>query len=858
MPPPGQDPGPFLSLLDWLNTAGEVPLNIARGRPGAAGRKALDFLGSIPDAALPGNWIPEFSTEEDDVTASEVLGIDPMRNPAGAKVADIIGGTVANPLSYVGLRGGTLKAGVPFTEGTAIPGVSSLVDKGKELAGAAWGKLPETVTEPLAEGARATGERVRRTLNWLDVPDEGEALLRQASGAGYQAARTGEERLREIYKGLTPAELEAVGEIAHGINRGGHTDRAAWSVLSDADQYLAGRTDIRPDVVKQAAQARRELMDTLWSEGQQANVFSPGSTTGTPGYISRQFSGDYFKDVEDPMFTFRKGAASGALKGREEALSTPEGLLRFMQQQPDVDLDFNALSADARRAAAQGRLVEKAAIGKNLTGIEGFSLAMPEHQAAVKTAIEDIAKGGQRDYAYKLQQAFQGQTPRGKNWFSQGLHGANKAFKGAATYGILLPRIGFSVRNRIGGMWQALSNEQARGTLGGNAQRAFSDLMGAFDDGYVKLGGSRLTGSELTKSIDHIDQSFRAAGGSVNKFRELLKAGDKDGYLQEALDNRVLDDFVSSEQLMGELQRTPAKQRTMDILTWPAAIARGVEQRMRIGTYMDLRKSGVSAQDAAKTVRDTYLDYSVPGLANRTFRDIIPFGAFLSQNVKQQAKFLAAQPSVAVATSQLYGQDEGLPKYPWLEQQMAIPTGLDEQGNAQYLTSFGLPIEGLTAVPGLGASDLYRDVVGSMQPLLKTGIAYAVDKDPFTGRDFGEYDKIMNQEAGKLGRAYNVLMGTGLTQAVGTPMGQIANLADERKSIAERALQFGTGMRFTSVDPDLAERQQLEDYLNTRPDIRTAPTYYQTGEDDEVTQLLKDLRDAKARLKAKREASAAL
>lgn len=968
MPPPGQDPGPFLSFLDWLNTAGEVPLNVLRGRPGAAGRKALDFLGDIPDAVLPGDWIPDASTEEDAVSASDVLGIDPMRNPAGAKVADIIGGTIANPLSYLGLRGagpviqaplplqGVIKGQVPLT------GVSSLIDKGKSLARTGWEKLPESVTEPIAEGAAATGDLTRRTLNWLSTSPEDEALLTRASGAGDIASKVHLRNVEDYLGGLSQAEREAVGELGQRINRMGTDDRSKWQTILDDESYLASRPDIRADEVRRAYAAHRAQAGNQFDEGLAGGVFAPDiayltpsgqrisqkglqsqfeqdlkaglsaeddlagyaakrgfvpdkTVAGTPGYMSRQFDGEYFRDIEDPYLNMRKGGGSGApLRGREEALSTPEGLLRFLQREKDADLEFDAAKVNAKRAEMQGRLIQKGSIGKEMfergraerikmlsddlakatpdeapaiqkrideVKSESFALAKGEHRTEVDRQIAKLAnsdKASDRDFAYQLENAWRGIPPRSKNWFAQGLHKANQVFKGAATYGVIFPRLAFHVGNRLSGtLGQVLSNPEARRFIRESGQRIPGDLGGAFKDGLIHLrktleefdnefvksvggvlpkgGGAR---GAMSQRLQDIDDAFSMAKGSTEDFRKILSGRPDGEKLLMALDNRVLDDFVTSEDLLRRMADEGTWGKIKDVANWPAKIGQGVEQRMRIGTFFDLIDSGVDPAAAAKTVKGTFLDYGKPGIANRRFRDIIPFGAFLSQNVKQQAKFIAEQPSIAVAASQLYGDDQGLPKYPWLEQQAAVPWGLDEQGNAQYITSFRQPIEGLTAIPGLGANDLYRDVVGSMQPLLKTGIAYAVDKDPFTGREFGEYDKIMGQEAGKLGRAYNVIMGTGLTQAVGTPMGQLANLADERKSIAERALQFGTGMRFTSVDPDLAERQQLEDYLETRPEIRTAPGYYQTGEDDELAQVLKDLRAAKARLKEKRAAANAL
>jgi hypothetical protein len=328
--------------------------------------------------------------------------------------------------------------------------------------------------------------------------------------------------------------------------------------------------------------------------------------------------------------------------------------------------------------------------------------------------------------------------------------------------------------------------------------------------------------------------------------------------LQAALNLGVMDNFVSSEELLRRMASDSRWAKAVDMSMWPSAIGQGLEQRMRLGTFKDLLASDKSPEEAARIIKDTFLDYSIPGVANRTFRDVIPFGAFMSQTIPQQAKFIAKYPVVGVAASQLYGDDEGLPKYPWLEQQMSYPFGLDEKGNPQYLTGLGLPLEALEGIPGLSGSDIYSDVVGSMQPFLKTGIAYATGIDPFTGGDWGEYSKVFGQDLGAAGRAINIAKGTGLTQPITGALDQFAPLFDERTNAAEKAARMLTGVRTASVDPDLAERRKLEAYLETRPDIQTAPAYYQTGEDGDLSAVLKELREVKERLAEKRKAAAAL
>lgn len=662
MPVPPTDPGPFLSALGWAGDVGQIPLQVLRGRPGAAGRKLVDVLGDIPDALLPGDWIPHIGDEDPNVRPSELVGIDPAAHPGIAKAADIVGGAALNPLSYVGLRGGTVKAGLPLTEGTAIPGASGLIQQGKDLLGRGVDKLPENAQKMGGKTAAA----VRRTANWLDVPDEYSAMADRAKGAGSQQAEVATERARQIYENATPEELSAVGEIVHRVNRGGSADRNTWSVIDDPEQYIAS---LPPTVdkarVAEMVKQRAALMDALAQDPTHGlSRAADAAQESGQGYGMRRFSGSYFDDMPAPDFTAKTAGRPNAMKAREESLNTPSRLLDFMKQNGDVELDFDPRSFDTRRAAQQGRIAEKAKLGEQLiqAPIEklraqmaatddpvahramraelnkisgaaedgGFRLNDPEHVKAVRGAIQELADSGQADAAYKLKNMFDGIAPRGEDAFSQALLRGNRIFKSAATFGVALPRMAFNVGNRASGLWQVLSNEQARGTIGASTRRALGDLWGSVDDGLMRLfnGKGRWAHDELTKSLDAIDQAKSAAQGDMNRFRELLAASPNGPMLQEALDAGVLNGFVDSEQLISRMARTPKAQRVADFMEWPADIAQGIEQRMRLGTFMDLRKRGVDAPVAGKTVGDTYLNYDSPGVANRRFRRCRSFWCF--------------------------------------------------------------------------------------------------------------------------------------------------------------------------------------------------------------------------------------
>lgn len=899
MPVPPPDRGPFLSALGWVDDLSQIPLNVLRGRPGAAARKTANSLGDLIDATLPYDLIPEFGEDDERVRASELFDIDPEVSPGIARATDIVGGAVTNPLSYFGYRGGSIRAGLPGADGVKVAGSDAITGGVRKLAD----KAAEYIPEPI----KKSGRTVRRALNIMDVPEDGQKQVASAKGAGALARDVYNERVKQIYTPLTTIEQEAVGEIGEGIARNNSKDRKLWTTIDDMDSYLAGRTDIRPDVVKQAVTDRLAAHRKQWEEGLdfgvmgrkrvyedvngnrmladdlrsqlkkdiESGVIHERTTLpdyadqrgftgkildeqGVKDYTPRRYLGDYFLDDDNLGFS-QRGGGNSALAKRVEELKTKEQRLQFLQDTPDVDLEFNAARLDAKRAEQQGRYVQKAALGKAITGNDAFVLTDPDHQRAMVDAIKQIGET-QKDYAYVLENLYKGIPPRGDGAFSKALHWGNQKFKSAATFGILLPRISFNVGNRASAVWQTLSEPGTAGTRMIAAKRALGDLLGAVDDGFIRLSGGtkgRWAPSELTQTIDQYEAALKAAKGDVAELRRIMSATPNGTHMLEAIDNGVMNGFVHSEMLLAKMARTPKAQRVADFMEWPAEIAKGVEQRMRLGTFLDLRKSNIDAPSAGLTTNRTYLDYSVPGVENRMFRDIVPFGAFLSQNIKQQAGLLARRPVVATVAAPFFANNEEDIKYPWMDNSLAVPTGEDETGNPQYITGFRTPIEGLTSVPGADKDDLLRDTIGNMQPLLKTGLSYIFDRDSFTGGEFGEYDKVLGQSAGELGRAYNVVRGTGLLQPFTGPIDQLSNALDDRKTIAQRAIQGTTGVRFNSVDPDLAKRQRIEDYLGDNPDAKQYTGYYQEGENEGLSDLLSQLNEAKAKLKAKREAAKA-
>ena len=860
---PDEDRGPFISALGWMNDVGQVPMNLLRGRFKSAGKKLVDVLGDIPDAVLPGKWIPHLSEESDNISGSEVLGIDRKKHPLFSGIADVGVGIAANPLSYLGVRGGKLKAGVPLTEGSEVTAATPAIDAVKDIANKAAEAMPEGLRKVIDQTARST----RRTANYLDVPDEAAALMKQAEAKGKTATQLSETRTNQIFGDMLPEERDIAGQALQRIRKTDAKDRSTWHEIDDQDAFIQSHPDLDlagVSRVKQAIADTHEHGRFQRDEGIAGGVLRDlrddnGELLLGDNYAHRRFTGR-----ETAPLPEGETAAARSTSANERVFKTPTEVIQHLQKNPELDLEFDPLASGLSRARQQGQDLTKGALGRSFSGEKDFTLNEKGHMAKMDDAI---AQMGDTDQAYQLKNMWEGIPERDSHAFTQALHKGNKLFKSAATFGVVMPRISFNVGNRVGGLWQVLSNDSARGTIGASSRRAMSDLLGAIDDGAVKLFGgkkSRWENGELTRDLTHWEDSFKKAKGNPNELRKLIAAhpggGNNGKFLQEALDNGVIDaGWVDQEALLAKAAATPLRKRVNDIMQWPASIAQGVEQRMRYGTFKDLMKSGkMSAEEAAKTVRDTYLDYAQPGIANRRFRDIVPFGAFLSQNVKQQAGFVARHPVAGVAASQFYGDRGDNVRYPWMDNGLSIPGGLDEQGNPQYITSLRLPVEGLSAVPGLGSDDLYRDVGGSLQPLLKTAVSYATGKDTFTGGDFGTYDKLLGEHRGALGRTYNNLRSTGVLQPLTGPVDQLTNWLDDRKSLPERAVTGVTGVKMQSVNPALAKKIEIETYLKKNPDVMRSTRYFTPSgqeQDPGLTELLNQLNQAKETLARQRDAA---
>jgi hypothetical protein len=227
------------------------------------------------------------------------------------------------------------------------------------------------------------------------------------------------------------------------------------------------------------------------------------------------------------------------------------------------------------------------------------------------------------------------------------------------------------------------------------------------------------------------------------------------------------------------------------------------------GTWM-ARRNGITFWTGNSNL--TRFEKAVP-------RRLVPFYGWLKQSTGAVLEELAARPGgkagVAVrAGSDMRGQDPGfIPDY--LGGGVVAKVGSpDETGTQRFLTSLGLPIEDLGQTLGGGLSGL----LGNLNPLIKLPIEQATGKQLHTGRDLADLHSMSSELLGQpLPFLENALMNS--------PFGRVATTArtlmDERKDPLTRAINVGTGLRFSDIDMDKAKLVATRDYIENA--LRGAP-----------------------------------
>lgn len=851
--------GAFVSALDWIDRPGQAIRNVIRGNPGAAGRQALDFLGDAADAFLPGDLIPEATSEEDYVSGSELVNVDRDKNPWLALAADVGVGIATDPLTFTGL-GPLAKA--------AGAGAKALGAGARSLPVA--GKYAGSALDALESAGKTAGREVRSVFGAQRLSPAAEAAITAQKGAASAVGRAGSEEVKRIVAGLTPQERMVAGDAIDNLK----FDPAGKAVGRLSDRLTAvERVLEHPDVAAgavDAAKVQKAVADALgfskrqWDEGVERGIFNPSKEGQTPRaeYLQRLYNGETATQRAEKILGGGPTEMGQASAVKKLKLETPEDIASYLNapEQAGVTYERDLAKRLSSRAQQQAQMAGKVEIGKSL--VPEYVQANPQMRTAAHEELQKLATTDPESAKY-LKDMLEGLPPRGN--FSKALAKVTAPIKAAMVFGYAIPKVGSIVRNKVGGVWQALSNPEAgAGVAAGQGKRFFSDLYGAVAE---SIGAADKTG--LGKDLALIDDAFRNSGGVASNAVKILEAGGRKDLAGMARSG-VLEGFIDSEQLVSEIAKTPWKKKYQDITEWPARIFRGVEDRMRAGMYLDLVKQGKTAEEAARITRDVLYDYSVSSAGNRSARGALPFFQFTAKAIPQQAQFLSrglmqgsGGTATAVGLANLNADRES-PVLPYMEGKTNIPIGNDEQGNPQFISGLGLPVEALASIPNPSGGlrefgrDFERTVVASAHPFLKTAYSTISGRDPYFGSASGTYAKLPGiGDAGAVGRGLNILRGTGLTQPVESAAGLLGKLTDERKTAGVAALDLLTGLQINSVDPDRALQAQVTRMLESDPSVERFQTFYQKSKDPATQQALQLLREAKERLAEKRKAEQA-
>ncbi len=395
--------GAFLSALNWLARPGQVVKNVLTGNFEGAARQAGDFLGDAVDAALPGDWIPQFSRPQDEVQGSQLLGLDdawrkehPFLNMAASLPVDIL----SDPLTYTGF-------------GPLIKG-AGLAAKGAEQVALKLPRGAEAV-KAVKDTATAAARGIRDVAGSPRVAPPIGAGAGAANAAKAGVAEAGGKQVQELYRGFTPQELEVAGDVSDNLlyDAAGRPTRkivaAPAPTLAERIAAHPGAAGMDPARIEQIIRDTESFMarqgtegglgapvssvSDMLSEGGRPTgskgdypIFTPGP--GVEGYVPRMYKGQTEQDAIDEILG--SGGASSGKPLNERTLRTPEMVMEHFAKNPQLSTVRNLAERVANRVSQQSELAKRAVMGEKILQAvkEGKIKLSPE---AIKQLADEAA-----------------------------------------------------------------------------------------------------------------------------------------------------------------------------------------------------------------------------------------------------------------------------------------------------------------------------------------------------------------------------------------------------------------------------------------------------------------------------------
>ncbi len=226
-----------------------------------------------------------------------------------------------------------------------------------------------------------------------------------------------------------------------------------------------------------------------------------------------------------------------------------------------------------------------------------------------------------------------------------------------------------------------------------------------------------------------LEQFFRRGLGGQGMFTDFAKGT-----------RAVTDEAAKTLEL---LQRN-GFQKVSYWARHPLALSRQVgESTDTVGRFANfihnLDRNGLDFEDAASHVRKVLFDYGeLTELERKTLKKIFPFYTWTRKVIPAMAERLVSTPGLFTGYQHLR---ENLIRYheiderntpQWLRDNMALPVGVDAEGNIRYLT-VNLPLSELNRVHENPANELLQ----MANPLLKSFVELGTGKE-LSGRPISE------------------------------------------------------------------------------------------------------------------------
>jgi hypothetical protein len=299
---------------------------------------------------------------------------------------------------------------------------------------------------------------------------------------------------------------------------------------------------------------------------------------------------------------------------------------------------------------------------------------------------------------------------------------------------------GYHMRNALGNMW----NMHIAGmNIGEQGKYFFESVKDMKTHEIVK---DKLFNGASFDSLSEAEKK------SYNQVENFLKEGLKSDSFYEADFRYSTESDKSFEKAVKDASKGIGRKvvdKAINPLESSRQLGESLDTYNRYALYKWGTKKGLNPNESAKQVKEVLFDYGdLTEFERKVMRTAIPFYTFTRKNIPFQLKNFVNNPTKYTNADKAYDyamnetgtQQEQLPD--WLSESMAIPTGIEQNGNPKLLNHM-MPFTDLAQWSPKNASNT---LVNSLNPLAKTGYALLTNNDSFYNKPIeNKADYVLNQ-----------------------------------------------------------------------------------------------------------------